>query len=359
MHNPDARQEHRMTTVPALEATSADSGFRRTTIERRPVGPQDVAIEIQYAGICHSDIHTARNEWGGTNYPVTPGHEIVGRVSAVGEAVTGFAPGDTVGVGCFVDSCGRCEYCADGQEQFCTEGVTATYNTPQADGTATRGGYSGSVVVDERFVLRVPESLDPARTAPLLCAGITTYAPLKRWGAGPGKRVAVLGMGGLGHVAVKIAAAMGAEVTVLSQSLSKQEDGLAFGAGDYFATKDPETFARNKGRFDLILNTVSADLPIERYLSLLRVNGVLCSVGLPTEPYSVRPGALIAPQRVLTGSMVGGLPEHQEMLDFCAEHGVESEIELIGADDVDAAYDRVVASDVRYRFVIDVAGTLA
>ena len=348
-----------MTTVPALEAVSADSGFRRTTIERRPVGPGDVEIDIHFAGICHSDIHVARDEWGGTHYPVTPGHEIVGRVRAVGESVTGFAPGDTVGVGCFVDSCGRCEYCTGGQEQFCTEGVTATYNTPQADGTPTRGGYSGGIVVDERFVLRVPEALDPARAAPLLCAGITTYAPFRRWGAGPGRRVAVLGMGGLGHVAVKIAAAMGAEVTVLSQSLSKQEDGLAFGATDYWATKDPETFERNKGRFDLILNTVSADLPVEQYLSLLRVDGVLCSVGLPTEPYSVRPGALIGPQRVLTGSMVGGIPQTQEMLDVCAEHGVEAEIELIGADDVDAAYDRVVASDVRYRFVVDVARTLA
>jgi len=348
-----------MSTVPALEATSADSGFRRTTIERRPVGPQDVAIEIRYAGICHSDIHTARDEWGGTRYPVTPGHEIVGRVREVGEAVTRYAPGDTVGVGCFVDSCGECEYCAEGQENFCARGVTGTYNAPQADGGVTKGGYSGAIVVDERFVVRVPEALDPAKAAPLLCAGITTYAPLKRWGAGPGRKVAVLGMGGLGHVAVKLAAALGAEVTVLSQSLSKQEDGLAFGAADYFATKDPETFERNRGRFDLILNTVSADLPIEQYLSLLRVNGVLCSVGLPTEPYSVRPGALVGTQRVLTGSMVGGLPEHQEMLDFCAEHGVEAEIELIGADDVDAAYDRVVASDVRYRFVIDVAGTLA
>ncbi|MUN62049.1 alcohol dehydrogenase catalytic domain-containing protein [Kocuria sediminis] len=348
-----------MTTFPALEAVSADSGFRRTTIERRPVGAHDVEIEIDYAGICHSDIHTVRDEWGGARYPVTPGHEIVGRVRAVGEQVTGFTAGDTVGVGCFVDSCGRCEQCTQGLEQFCAEGVVATYNTALPDGSATRGGYSAGIVVDERFVLRVPEALDPAKAAPLLCAGITTYAPLKRWGAGPGSKVAVLGMGGLGHVAVKIAAAMGAEVTVLSQSLSKQEDGLAFGAADYFATKDPETFERNRGRFDLIINTVSADLPVEEYLSLLRVNGVLCSVGLPTEPYSVRPGALIAPQRVLTGSMVGGIPEHREMLEFCAEHGVEAEIELIGADEVDAAYDRVVASDVRYRFVVDVARTLA
>jgi uncharacterized zinc-type alcohol dehydrogenase-like protein len=347
-----------MTTVAALEAASADSGFRRTTIERRAVGPHDVEIEISYAGICHSDIHIVRDEWGGAHYPVTPGHEIVGRVSAVGEEVEGFGPGDTVGVGCFVDSCGHCERCAEGLEQFCTEGAVATYNTPLPDGTVTRGGYSRAVVVDERFVLAIPETLDPARAAPLLCAGITTYAPLRRWGAGPGRKVAVLGMGGLGHVAVKIAAAMGAEVTVLSHTLAKQEDGLAFGAGDYFATADPETFRANRGRFDLILNTVSADLPIEKYLSLLRVNGVLCSVGLPTEPYSVHPRAIVAPQRVLTGSMVGGLPEHRQMLEFCAEHGVEAEIELIGADEVDAAYDRVVASDVRYRFVIDVARTL-
>ncbi|MCD1145549.1 NAD(P)-dependent alcohol dehydrogenase [Kocuria sp. LUK] len=343
-----------MSTVPALEAVSADSGFRRTEIERRPVGPRDVEIEIDYAGICHSDIHTVRDEWGGARYPVTPGHEIVGRVRSAGEEVEGLATGDVVGVGCFVDSCGRCEQCTAGLEQFCAEGVVATYNTPLPDGTTTRGGYSGAIVVDEHFVLRVPEALDPARAAPLLCAGITTYAPLKRWGAGPGRKVAVLGMGGLGHVAVKIAAAMGAEVTVLSQSLSKQEDGLAFGATDYFATKDPATFEDNRGRFDLILNTVSADLPVEDYLSLLGVNGVLCSVGLPTEPYSVRPGALVGPQRVLTGSMVGGIPEHREMLEFCAEHGVEAEVELIGAEDVDAAYDRVVASDVRYRFVIDV-----
>ncbi|MFI7482558.1 NAD(P)-dependent alcohol dehydrogenase [Kocuria sp. M1R5S2] len=348
-----------MSTVPALEAVSAASGFRRTEIDRRPVGPRDVEIEIDWAGICHSDIHIARDEWGATSYPVTPGHEIVGRVLAVGEEVTGFSPGETVGVGCYVDSCGTCEYCADGRENFCAEGVVATYNTPLPDGSVTRGGYSRGVVVDERFVLRVPQALDPARAAPLLCAGITTYAPLRRWGAGPGRRVAVVGMGGLGHVAVKIAAAMGAEVTVLSQSLAKRQDGLAFGARDYFATKDPETFERNRGRFDLVLNTVSADLPVEQYLSLLRVDGVLCSVGLPPEPYSVRPMALAARQRVLTGSMVGGLPQTQEMLDFCAEHGVESEIEVIGADDVDEAYDRVVASDVRYRFVVDVARTLA
>jgi uncharacterized zinc-type alcohol dehydrogenase-like protein len=286
---------------------------------------------------------------------MVPGHEIAGVVSAVGPEVRKFAVGDRVGVGCMVDSCGECEYCNAGEEQFCVKGNVQTYNGREYDGTPTYGGYSRQVVVKDRFVVTIPDNIELQDAAPLLCAGITTYVPLKHWHAGEGKKVAVIGLGGLGHVGVQIAAAMGAEVTVLSQTLSKQQDGLRFGAKEYYATSEPETFKKLRGRFDLILNTVSANLPLDSYLRMLRVDGTMVTVGAPSAPDKVHAFSLIGGRRSLAGSAIGGLPDTQEMLDFCAEHDVRPAIELIGADEVDGAYDRVVSSDVRYRFVIDTA----
>jgi uncharacterized zinc-type alcohol dehydrogenase-like protein len=344
-----------MSSTSALSAPSSGAPFDTTTIERRELGASDVLIEIKFCGICHSDIHQVKDEWGGSIFPMVPGHEIVGIVAEVGADVGKFSAGDRVGVGCLVDSCGECEYCELGEEQFCTKGAVPTYNGRGYDGEPTYGGYSQAVVVDERFVVKVPDSLELADAAPLLCAGITTYSPLKHWHVGEGMKVAVVGMGGLGHVAVQIAAAMGAEVTVLSQTLSKQEDGLRFGAKHYYATSERETFKTLRSSFDVILNTVSANLDVDAYLSLLRVDGTLVNVGAPSQPDTFRAFSLISGRRSLAGSPIGGLPETQEMLDFCAEHGVKPAIELIGADAVDGAYERVLASDVRYRFVIDVA----
>ena len=347
-----------MLTVNAYAAPSADAPLEPTTITRREVGPNDVLIEIAYAGICHSDIHTVNGDWGPQPYPLVPGHEIVGTVAEIGPEVTGHAVGDRVGVGCMVNSCGQCTNCRNGDEQYCAEGMVPTYGGADRDGTITQGGYSTHVVVDAGFVLSVPESLDFAAVAPLLCAGITTYSPLRRWGAGPGRKVAVVGLGGLGHLAVKIAAAMGAEVTVLSQSLKKKEDGLRLGAEHYYATSDPATFEQLAGSFDLVLNTVSAVIDVDAYLSLLTVDGALVNVGAPAEPLSLNIFSLIGGRRAYAGSMIGGIAETQEMLDFCAEHGIVPETELISADRVNEAYERVLASDVRYRFVID-AATLA
>jgi len=344
-----------MAPTPALSAPSAGAPFDTTTIARRELGEHDVLIDIKFCGICHSDIHQVKDEWGGSIFPMVPGHEIAGVVAEVGSGVQELSAGDRVGVGCLVDSCGECEYCKAGEEQFCTKGAVPTYNGREYDGEPTFGGYSQQVVVDERFVVTIPDGLDLQVAAPLLCAGITTYSPLKRWKAGEGMKVAVVGMGGLGHVAVKIAAAMGAEVTVLSQSLSKQEDGLRFGAKHYYATSERETFKALKSSFDLILNTVSANLPLDRYLSLLRVDGTLVSVGAPSQPDTFNAFSLISGRRSMAGSPIGGLPETQEMLDFCAEHGVAPEIELISAGEVSGAYERVERSAVRYRFVIDVA----
>ncbi|MBD0695499.1 NAD(P)-dependent alcohol dehydrogenase [Streptomyces sp. CBMA123] len=341
--------------VNAYAAPAAGLPLAATTIERREVGPNDVLIAIQYVGICHSDIHTVRGEWGPQPFPVVPGHEIIGTVTKVGAAVTGHRVGDRVGVGCMVDSCGRCALCLRGDEQYCTEGPVFTYASVGRDGTPTQGGYSTHVVVDAGFVLSVPDGLDPAAAAPLLCAGITTYAPLRHWGAGPGKKVAVVGLGGLGHMAVKLAHALGAQVTVLSQSLKKQEDGRRLGADHYHATSDPGTFTELAGRFDLIVNTVSADLDINAYLGLLAVDGVLANVGAAPGAMAVNGFLLGSARRVLTGSMIGGIALTQEMLDFCAEHGIGADIELISADRINDAYERVLASDVRYRFVIDTA----
>jgi alcohol dehydrogenase (NADP+) len=342
-----------MTHTPALSTSGAGDALTRTTIERREPRADDVVIDIAYAGICHSDIHQARDEWGNSIFPMVPGHEIAGTVSAVGSEVTKYHVGDRVGVGCMVDSCGECEYCRAGTEQFCLQGNVQTYNGREYDGTPTLGGYSQHIVVREGFVCGIPDGIGLDVAAPLLCAGITTYSPLHHWGAGPGKRVAVVGLGGLGHMGVKIASALGAEVTVLSQSLKKQEDGLRLGASDYLATADDSVFENNKGRFDLILNTVSAALPVDAYLSLLRVGGAMVNVGAPPEPLSYSAFSLIMSNRSLAGSSIGGIPETQRMLDFCAEHHVGAEIETISADDVNDAYERVLGSDVRYRFVID------
>ena len=344
-----------MPQVLAYATPAAKAPFERTTITRRDPGPKDVVIDIAYAGICHSDIHTGRDEWGAATYPLVPGHEIAGTVRAVGSDVTKHKVGDRVGVGCLVNSCRTCDNCQAGLEQYCTGGSVGTYNSTDVDGTPTYGGYSQSVVVDEDFVVRVPEGLGLDVAAPLLCAGITMFSPLNHWGAGPGKKVAIVGMGGLGHVGVKIAAAMGAEVTVLSQTLSKQEDGKRFGAQHYHATSDPDTFKKLRNTFDLIVNTVSETLPMSKYLGLLRLDGTLVSVGAPPEPMEVQAFALMSQRRSWAGSGIGGIAETQQMLDFCAEHGLGAEIEVIGGDQIDEAWDRVVASDVRYRFVIDTA----
>jgi uncharacterized zinc-type alcohol dehydrogenase-like protein len=341
--------------VNAYAAPAAGQPLAPTTVERRDVGPHDVLIEITHAGICHSDIHTVNGDWGPQPFPVVPGHEIVGVVAEVGADVTTHRVGDRVGVGCMVNSCGECTNCRNGDEQYCLDGMVPTYAGTDRDGTTTQGGYSTHVVVDAGFVLRVPDGIDPAAAAPLLCAGITTWSPLRRWGAGPGRRVAVVGLGGLGHMAVRLAHAMGAEVTVLSQSLKKQEDGLRLGADAYFATGDPATFTELAGRFDLVVNTVSATIDVDAYLSLLAVDGTLVNVGAPAEPLSLNAMSLIGGRRSYAGSMIGGIAETQEMLDFCAAHGIGAEVEVIAAGQVNEAYERVLASDVRYRFVIDTA----
>ncbi|MGW0509778.1 NAD(P)-dependent alcohol dehydrogenase [Streptomyces olivaceoviridis] len=344
-----------MTTVAAYAAPAAKAPLERTTIERRAVGEYDVLIDIKFAGICHSDIHQAREGWGEAIFPMVPGHEIAGVVAEVGPGVTRFHVGDRVGVGCMVDSCRECENCLRGEEQYCLNGMVGTYNAVGKDGQPTYGGYSEKIVVDENYVLRIPDGLSLDVAAPLLCAGITTYSPLSHWNAGPGKKVAIVGLGGLGHMAVKIAHAMGAEVTVLSQSLRKKDDGLKLGADHYYATSDPKTFEELAGTFDLIVSTVSAPMDFGALLSLLKVDGALVNVGAPEEPIALNLFSVIGGRKTLAGSMIGGIRETQEMLDFCAEHGIGAEIELISAAEVNEAYERVLASDVRYRFVIDTA----
>ncbi|MET7319593.1 NAD(P)-dependent alcohol dehydrogenase [Streptomyces sp. NPDC005549] len=328
------------------------------TIERRTLGPHDVLIDIDYAGICHSDIHTVRGDWGLVTYPQVVGHEIVGHVREVGSAVTTHKVGDRVGVGCESGSCGECEQCLKGEEVYCLKGNLQTYNGLDADGTITQGGYSMAIVVNDHFVLKIPESLPSEKVAPLLCAGVTLYAPMKHWNAGLGTKVAIVGMGGLGHVGVKIAHALGAQVTVLSRTLAKKDDGLKMGADHYYATEDPDTFEKLASEFDLILNTVSAGLDYSKYVNLLAVDGTLVILGAPTERVSVDAGALIGHRRSIAGSGNGGIVDTQEVLNFCAEHGIVPETELISADYINQAYERVLASDVRYRFVID-AKTIA
>ena len=340
-------------------APSAKTALAPYTFERREPREHDVVIDIKYCGICHSDIHQTRNEWSEyqeeSTFPMVPGHEVTGVVAAVGGKVTKYKVGDKVGVGVFVDSCRTCPECKRGLEQYCTVLTVWTYNARDAQGAPTYGGYSDKIVVDENYVLRIPDNLPLDASAPLLCAGITLYSPLKHWNAGPGKKVAIIGLGGLGHMGVKLAHALGAEVTVLSQSLKKQADGKRLGADHFYATSDPETFTKLKGHFDLIVNTVSAPLNWADYMNLLNTDGSMVIVGLPEKDIPISAFALTAGRRSLAGSQVGGIRETQEMLDFCGKHGVASDIEVVPAQKINEAYERVLKSDVRYRFVIDMA----
>jgi len=342
--------------VRGLAAQGKGSDLVRYSFERREVRPSDIAISIKYAGICHSDIHQVKDEWGGSRFPMVPGHEIAGVVSAVGSSVTKFKIGDLVGVGVFIDSCRGCASCQQGLEQYCENGMTPTYNGLERDGvTPTMGGYCDGYVVDENYAVKIPENLELAAVAPLLCAGITLYSPLKHWQAGPGKKVAVMGLGGLGHMGVKFAHALGAEVTVLSHSANKEADARKLGADHFVLTTDAEQMKAVRRNFDLILDTVSAEHDVNNYLGLLRTNGTLVVIGLPGVPFSVNANSLLSGRRSMAGSMIGGIAELQEMLNFCGEKKIVSEIELISADYVNKAYERTIESDVRFRFVIDIA----
>lgn len=335
-------------------ALSAGSDLVPFEFDRREVGAHDVEIDIKYSGICHSDIHQAREEWGPAIFPMVPGHEIAGVVKSVGASVTKFKVGDHIGVGVFIDSCGKCVQCNKGLQQYCEEGMTGTYNGYERDGkTVAMGGYSNRFVINENYAVHVPAHLPLEGVAPLLCAGITLYSPIKHWKVGPGKKVAVMGLGGLGHMGVKFAVALGAEVTVLSHSPSKEADAKAMGAHHFVSTKDPEVFKKLAKSFDVILNTVSAEVDINQYLNLLAQDGTLVVIGLPGKPYSVHAGVLLGARRSMAGSMIGGIPEMQEMLDFCGEKNILSDVEVIKADYINKAYERTVASDVKYRFVID------
>jgi uncharacterized zinc-type alcohol dehydrogenase-like protein len=349
-------------TTQAYGAYSADKPLEPIAIERREPGPSDVRIEIAYCGVCHSDLHTVRSEWGGTLYPCVPGHEIVGHVSAVGAEVSGFRIGDTVGVGCLVDSCRQCAACDEGLEQYCTNGFTGTYNGPTEDPPGhTLGGYSQSIVVDEKFVLRIrhPEE-QLAAVAPLLCAGITTWSPLRHWKAGPGKKVGIVGIGGLGHMGVKLAHALGARTVAFTTSEGKRQDALDLGADEVVVSRNPDEMAAHSGSFDFILNTVAASHDLDAFTALLKRDGTLCLVGVPEHPHpSPSVGMLIFGRKSIAGSLIGGIAETQEMLDFCAEHGIVSEIETIPVQQIDNAYDRMQRSDVKYRFVIDNASLAA
>ncbi|WP_224249937.1 NAD(P)-dependent alcohol dehydrogenase [Hyalangium gracile] len=337
-------------------AATASSPLAPFTLERREPGPHDVLIDILYCGVCHSDIHQARDEWGGARFPMVPGHEIIGRVKQVGPKVTKLKVGDMAGVGCMVDSCRDCDPCRRQLEQFCEKGVAFTYNSTELDRkTPTYGGYSSQVVVTEHFALKVPEGLEPAGAAPLLCAGITTYSPLKQWNCKKGDRVGVVGLGGLGHMAVKFAVAMGAEVTMLSTSSSKEADARRLGAQAFENTKDEGTFRKLANRFDLLIDTISAPHDYNKYLRMLRPLGTMVLVGVPPEPAPVGAFSLINGNKRLVGSNIGGIAETQEMLDYCAKHKIVSDIELIPIQKINEAYERMMRNDVRYRFVIDIA----
>ncbi len=340
----------------AFAAHGPSEDLKPFELQRREPGPNDVLIDIKFCGICHSDLHMVNGDWGVTTYPVVPGHEIAGIVSSVGENVERFKAGDRVGVGCMVDSCKECKSCEQGEEQYCEKGNVLTYGAIELDGvTMTYGGYSERVTVHERFVVRIPDALPLDKAAPLLCAGITTYSPLAHWKAGPGKSVAVVGIGGLGHMAVKIAAKMGAEVTTISRSANKKADAIAMGAIDHIATSDSAACEKAQDRFDLIINTVSSAADMNLYLGMLKRDGVMVLVGAPAEPLPVQAFSLIPKRRSLAGSTIGGMRETQEMLDFCAEHNIAADIEVITIDKVNEAYERLLKSDVRYRFVIDMA----
>lgn len=339
----------------AYAGFSADTPLKPFQFERRAIGPQDVHIEIHYCGVCHSDIHTVRNEWGGAQYPLVPGHEITGVVQAVGSQVAKFKKGDRVGVGCFVDSCRTCSSCRESLEQFCESGATFTYNSPTTDPSkTTMGGYSTDIVVDENYVLKIPDNLPLDKAAPLLCAGITTYSPLRHWKIKKGDSVAVIGMGGLGHMAVKLAHAMGAQVTVLSHSLKKKDDALKMGAIDFASTQDPTIYQKYANRFDFMIDTVSAEHDLNGLLGLLKRDGTMCLVGVPEKPSAVHAFPLIGGRRSLAGSLIGGIKETQEMLNFCSEHNVAPEIENIQMRDINDAYEKMIRGEVRYRYVIDI-----
>jgi alcohol dehydrogenase (NADP+) len=340
----------------AYAAMAAKTDLVPYEFNRREVGPNDVALDIAYAGICHSDIHQVREEWGPAIFPMVPGHEIAGTVTKIGSAVTKFKVGDLIGVGVFVDSCRKCDNCKAGLQQYCAESMTGTYNGYERDGnTVAMGGYSNYFVINEDYAVTIPANLPLEGVAPLLCAGITLYSPIKHWNVGPGKKVAVMGLGGLGHMGVKFAVAMGAEVTVLSHSPSKEKDALAMGAHHFLSTKDEKIFADHEKEFDVILNTISAEIDINLYLNLLKLNGTLVVIGLPGKPYAVHVGSLLNGRRSIGGSMIGGIPELQEMLNFCGEHKIVSDVEVIKAQYINEAYTRTIASDVKYRFVIDAA----
>src|ERR671917_507432 len=340
----------------AYAAQDAMTPLEPFHFERREVGEHDVLIDILFCGVCHSDLHQVRNEWGGSIYPMVPGHEIVGRVSRAGAEVSKFKEGDLAGVGCFVDSCRTCRNCREGEEQYCENHLVSTYNgTEKDEKTPTYGGYSTRIVVDEDYALRIPESLPPANAAPLLCAGITTYSPLRRFKVGEGQRVGVVGLGGLGHMGVKLAASMGARVTVFSTSPNKEQDARSLGAHDFVVTREPGWSEALTGKYDFVLDCVSADHDINLYLNLLRREGALALVGLPEKPMQVGAFSLITNGRALAGSMIGGIRETQEMLDYCAEKGISSDVEVIPVQRIEEAYERTVRGDVRYRFVIDIA----
>jgi alcohol dehydrogenase (NADP+) len=343
-----------MITVSARATAGPGEPFKPVSIERRDPGPRDVLIDIAYTGICHTDISHARSEWGGTPYPLVPGHEIAGVVRAVGPEVTRFAVGDRVGVGCMVDSCRTCDRCRAGLEQYCREGHVKTYGSTGRDGRPTLGGYSEKIVVDEAFAVRVPEAVPLPNAAPLLCAGITTYSPLRHWNAGPGRRVAIVGVGGLGHVAVQLSKALGAHTTAIDLSEDKRDDSLRLGADDYRAASDARMFKDLAESFDLIVSTVPSSVDLDAYLGLLTLDGVLAMVGVPARPLGIAPFSLLHGRRSVAGSLIGGIAETQEMLDFCGARGIGAEVDVIGADGIDEAFDRVTAGDVRYRFVIDI-----
>ena len=334
-------------------AMTAKAALQPFSFTRRDVGPHDVLIAITHCGICHSDIHQARDEWGGSIFPMVPGHEIVGRVAQIGSSVTRFHVGETAGVGCFVDSCRTCPACREGQEQYCEAGMLLTYSGRDKNGQPTQGGYSTQIVVAEQYVLRIPSILSPAGAAPLLCAGVTTYSPLRHWGVGKYHKLAVVGLGGLGHMAVKIGKALGAQVTVLSTSERKRKDAERLGASDFALTSQPETFTKLQRRFDFILDTVSAPHNYNDYLNLLKTDRTMILVGVPDKPTLLEPFPLILHRRRIAGSVIGGIRETQEMLDFCATHRIESDVEVIPIQQVNEAYERVLRGDVRFRFVID------